>query len=72
VLGHTQGSFLGLKQLRHKVEYSSQSGAKIKIEWSYTSRMCLHGVDSDNFTFYLYLTYSLIYIIIKLSIAKPA
>ena len=44
------------KQRGHEVDHSCPSGAKVKNEWSYTSTppTCLHGVDIDNFTFYLY------------------
>ena len=58
-LGHTQDSFLALKQLRHKVEYLSQSSAKIKNEWSYTSAPLYAFMVWTGATlpFYLYLTF---------------
>jgi len=40
-LGHTQDSFLGLNQLRHEVEYSSQSSAKIKNEGAIPLLPCM-------------------------------
>jgi len=45
------------KQQGREVYHLRPSGAKVKNEWSYTSTppICLHGVDRDDFTFYLYL-----------------
>jgi hypothetical protein len=36
--------------------HSSLSSAEVKNEWSYTSKspIRLHGMDKDNFAFYLY------------------
>ena len=50
-----RGSFPGTKWLRHEVNHSPPSSAKVKNEWSCTSTppICLHGVDRANFTFTL-------------------
>lgn len=52
--------FPGVKQPGHEGDHSPPFGAEVKNEYSYTSTLaiCLHGVDRDNFTFYLYLLYS--------------
>jgi len=51
--------FSGLQQLKHKVEYSSHSSAKIKNEWSYTSTPLYAFMvwTGTTLPFYLYLTY---------------
>jgi hypothetical protein len=45
--------FTGLKRSEREVDCLPPSGAEIKNEWSCTSapRACVHGEDSDNFTF---------------------
>jgi len=47
------GSFPGVQQLEHDVDYSPPSNTKVKKKWSYTftSSICLHGMDRDNFSF---------------------
>ena len=48
------GYFLGIKRPEHDVDHSTPSSAEVKHERSCTSipHTCLHGVDTDNFTFY--------------------
>jgi len=52
-----QGSFLGIKWLRHDVDHSSPCRASVKNEWRYTyaSLLCLHGMDRDIFNFHSYI-----------------
>lgn len=47
----------GQNRQRREVDHSRPSCAKVNNEWSYTSTptICLHGVERDDFTFYLYL-----------------
>jgi hypothetical protein len=47
--------FPGVKRQEHEINRSSPSSAEVKKEWSSTSapRICLHGLDRKNFTFYL-------------------
>jgi hypothetical protein len=47
------GSFPGVQQLEHDVDYSPPSSTKVKNKWSYTSTppICLDGKDRDNFYF---------------------
>jgi len=47
------GSFPGVQQLEHDVDYSTPSNTKVKNKWSYTFTppICLHGMDRDNFSF---------------------
>ena len=48
--------FPGLKWPGREVNYSSLSIAEVKNEWSYTAApsVRLHGVDRENFIFYLF------------------
>jgi len=50
-----------VKQRGHEGDNSPPFSAEVKNEWSYTSILAisLQVVDRDNFTFYLYLFYSL-------------
>ena len=40
--------------LGHQAKHSSSYSAEVKSGWSYTSPVCLHGVDRDSFIFHLY------------------
>jgi hypothetical protein len=46
--------FPGEKQPKCEVNHSPPSSAKVKNEWSYTPTpaICLHSVDTENFTVY--------------------
>jgi hypothetical protein len=55
--------FQGVMRPGRGADHSTPSSAKIKNEWRYTSTppICLHGVDRNNFTFFLtYKTCSLV------------
>jgi hypothetical protein len=45
-----------VKQAGYEVNQSPPSSAVVKNEWSYTftSPVCLHGMDRENFTFILF------------------
>jgi hypothetical protein len=49
------GSFPGVQQLEHDVDYSTPSNTKVKNKWSYTFtppiHIYFHGMDRDNFSF---------------------
>jgi hypothetical protein len=48
-----RGSFPGVKQVWHEVDYLFPSNANIRNDWSYISAPCvwLHGVVKDIFNF---------------------
>jgi len=50
------GSFPDTQQLGCEVNNSPPSSVEVKNEWSYTSAapIRLHGMNTENFTFYLY------------------
>jgi hypothetical protein len=45
----------GTKWLRHCIDHSPPSSVEVKDDWSYTSTpvICLHGRNSNTFTFHL-------------------
>lgn len=45
-----------MKQLKHEADHLHPSSAEVMNEWRYTCTLllCLHGVDTDNFTFKVY------------------
>jgi len=49
-------SFWGVKRSERGVDHSCPSSAEVKNEWSYTSTSptCLHGLDREKFTFYVF------------------
>jgi len=50
------GSFPGVKQLGHEVDYSSPFSAQVRNGWSFASTppLCLYGTDRDSFTLFMY------------------
>jgi hypothetical protein len=54
VINRHRGPFPGVKRPGRDVNHSPSS-VEVKNEWSYTSTpiICLHGVDMDNFIFYI-------------------
>jgi hypothetical protein len=46
-------SFLAVRQLSHEADDPFPCSAEVKNEWSYTHipLVCLHGMESDIFTF---------------------
>jgi hypothetical protein len=52
-----RGSFPVVERLGRYVNHSPPSRFGVKNEWSYTSTLstCLHSMDKENFTFYVYL-----------------
>jgi hypothetical protein len=52
-----QVSFPWVNRLGREVDHSLPSSTKAKNQWSYASKSParLHGVDKDNFTFYVLL-----------------
>jgi len=45
----------GVRWVGRDIDHSPSSSAEVKNEWSYTSTspICLHGMDRENFNFYL-------------------
>jgi hypothetical protein len=54
-----RGPFTGVKRSVFEGRHSPQSSDEIKNEWIYTSTppICFHGVDRENFTFSISITY---------------
>ena len=58
-VGYRGGSLWEVKLLRHEVNHSSPTSAKVKNEWSCTPApcICFHGTGREKFTLLTFLTF---------------